>query len=83
MATVFERNKRREHGFAVRDVFPNRFAITRQYPNQGVHQGAAEDAEADAVRCAHCGAPIESAANLSVCWHCGSDNFLGRRFSRP
>jgi Zn finger protein HypA/HybF involved in hydrogenase expression len=66
----------------VRDVYPSEFATTRQYPNSdGEHQGAAEDAENAAVKCAQCGAPIEDADNLAACWNCSSDNFLGQIYS--
>lgn len=79
MALKFVRDRsanRRMSG--VRQIYPSSFATSRVYPNSDLmHQGAAEDAEAAAVKCAQCGAPIEDANDISACWHCTSDNFLG------
>lgn len=61
-------------------IYPSVYADTKRYPNQHLG-GSSSEAETDALKCAHCGAPIEDGGQISKCWLCQSDNFRGRRFS--
>ncbi len=63
----------------VRDVFPSQYASSTQHPMlAGEPDGAPEDSEPHAIKCAQCGLPIEDYTVLDTCPSCGSDNFLGR-----